>query len=177
MAESERTRPQDKAGLLANIDQSWHELQRTITRYSDDQLTGRRDAAGWSAKDHLAHVAIWERSTLELLRDGRPQHETLGVDLSLYESSEESKFTKINAILQAGSADWPLARVKSELEAVHVPLVGLIEAMTPADLALPWSAFESRARETPALIVLDGDCTEHYDDHRRWIEELIDDRS
>ena len=172
-----RARPKNKAELLANIDRSWRDLKATVGRYRDEQLTEVRDPAGWSATDHLAHVAIWERSTLELLRDGHPQHETLGIERELYESREETKFEKINAILHARSADWSLSRVRTELDDIHRPLVSLIESMTPADLARPWSEMGLDTHEIPVLIVLDGDCTEHYDDHRLWIEELIDVRS
>ncbi len=166
--------PHNKEELLENIDRSWRGLQAAAGRYRDEQFEVR-DLAGWSAKDHLAHVAMWERSTLELLRDGRSQYVTLGIERELVESREETKFEKINAILHARSADWSLSRVKTD--DVHRALIALLDSMPAEELARPWSALEPGTHETPILLTLDQDCTGHYDEHRLWIEELIGARS
>ena len=58
--------PRNKAELEASIDHWWDALQAVIGRYTEAELTGPTDAAGWTVKDHLAHLAAWERSMVFL---------------------------------------------------------------------------------------------------------------
>ena len=41
---------------------------------SEEQMTTIHDPQGWAAKDHLVHIAAWERSVAVFLQ-GRPRHE------------------------------------------------------------------------------------------------------
>jgi len=50
-----------KSELLAEIERDWAALQEGLSRLTPEQLTEIRDRQGWSAKDHLTHLAAWER--------------------------------------------------------------------------------------------------------------------
>ncbi|PYM61848.1 MAG: hypothetical protein DMD79_11835 [Candidatus Rokuibacteriota bacterium] len=69
------TTPEATAGLLAQLDQTWSDLRETVSTRSERDLTEARDSAGWSAKDHLMHVAAWGHAFLASL-DGRPRTPT-----------------------------------------------------------------------------------------------------
>lgn len=49
-----------KDELLIRIEQGWNEFQAYIQTLSAAQLAGPTDAAGWTAKDHIMHLAVWE---------------------------------------------------------------------------------------------------------------------
>lgn len=62
-------------------------LEAALDRLGPEQLAGSADAQGWTVKDHLTHLAAWERSMTYLLR-GRPRHEGLGVPEETYQRGD-----------------------------------------------------------------------------------------
>ena len=46
--------------ILARFDHAWDALDKTVQSLDTRALTDVRDPAGWSAKDHLMHLAVWE---------------------------------------------------------------------------------------------------------------------
>jgi uncharacterized damage-inducible protein DinB len=71
--------PQNKAELLTLIEQSRQTLEEALNRLSEAQLTELKDAQGWSVKDHLTHLAAWERGMVDLL-EYRARYEGMGLD-------------------------------------------------------------------------------------------------
>ena len=64
--------------LLANIQREWDSLQAYLITLTPDLVTRPTDAAGWTVKDHVAHLAVWEDSMNALL-NGRSRAEFLGI--------------------------------------------------------------------------------------------------
>lgn len=60
--------PQDIAELVARIEAAWNALEAQIAQYPEDVLTGPTDAAGWTIRDHLAHLTAWEASVLGFIQ-------------------------------------------------------------------------------------------------------------
>ena len=50
-----------KNKLLADIEREWGALNQTLGHLNESQITGLHDPQGWSVKDHLVHLAFWER--------------------------------------------------------------------------------------------------------------------
>ncbi len=76
-----------KAELMGATKAAWETLSGFLDGLRDQQITGLLDREGWSVKDHLTHIARWEASVAVLFR-GRPRHEGLGVDASLYAAAD-----------------------------------------------------------------------------------------
>src|SRR5438477_11337149 len=93
-------RPTNKAELMKEMDRTWPALNAALDRLTDAQMTGIRDAEGWAVKDHITHIAAWERSVVFFLQ-GRPRHEGLGVDEKLYLEDDD----QINAVIQRQTKD------------------------------------------------------------------------
>jgi hypothetical protein len=70
-----------KEEFLAQVADAWDGFNAAVDRLSESQLTGTQDDQGWTVKDHLTHLAAWERSTISFL-EGKPRHEGLGVEAS-----------------------------------------------------------------------------------------------
>ena len=144
--------------LLAHHERAFAELEQTVKRLDERQLTEIRDPAGWSAKDHLIHVALWEQALLASV-DGRPRHHALGIDASTDDSSD---WDALNALIFANTKDRKLADVLETLRRTH--------AETRARLA----AAERDGGEPGQKLLADvPGYTEHYEQHRGWIEELV----
>src|SRR5262245_46281468 len=91
------------ANLLHRIENGWNDLQSYLATLSAEQLMTPTDAAGWTAKDHVIHLAIWEDGISALL-EGQTQREGMQVDVATWKQGIES----INAVVQQRYHDLPL---------------------------------------------------------------------
>ncbi len=161
-----------KTELLAEIDRDWAALQDALSRLTPEQLTELRDPQGWSAKDHLTHLAAWERSVVYFL-EGKPRHEALGVDQATYERETDT----INAVVQQRTADLSLDEALTDLSNVHARMLTLLEPLGDDDLFKPYSAFlpdePGEGDGPPAVEVISGNSAEHFREHLEWIRELV----
>lgn len=158
-----------KADLLARIATGWDALSSFVGSLSETQLTAGTDAAGWTAKDHIAHLAAWESATTALLTR-RSQWEVLGIAPGTTKTLDN-----VNAVIQQRTKDQPLDQVLIALHSEHAALVAAIEALDDTDLQLPFNDFEpGSAKETAIGESLPGYTYEHYDEHIPWIAAIID---
>lgn len=164
--------PRDKAELLERIGWSRAALEGAIDRLSETQLTAPRDQQGWSVKDHLAHLAAWERSLAYLLR-GRPRHEGLGVDEAAYLEDDEDG---LNAVIHEHNQARPLPEVLVAFRQSHEQVLDALAGLTDADLLKTYSHYlpdePGQDSGEPILKRIVGNTEEHYAEHRRWIEAL-----
>jgi hypothetical protein len=162
-----------KAELLTEIDDNWKALRAALDGLTESQLTTIKDAQGWTVKDHLSHLAAWERSAVFFL-EGKPRHEGLGVDEATYLTGNEDT---INAVIQARQAARSLAEVLAHLQDVHQDLLRLLEPITDTDLQQRYRHYlpdEPGEGDGPlAIDVVYGNSAHHFAGHRRWIEALL----
>jgi hypothetical protein len=67
-----------KEFLLEEIDKAWKDLNRFLDNLSSDQMTAITDSQGWNVKDHLSHIAAWERS-INFFLQGKERFDGLGI--------------------------------------------------------------------------------------------------
>ena len=163
----------DKKDLLDSIHQSRERFKDALYSLDEGQMTIFEDDQGWTIKDHIAHVAAWERSVVALLQ-GRNRFEGLGIDETLSLSHD---YDQINAVIQAQNRDTPFNEVLDEFEAVHADLMGLLAPLTDEDLQKPTRHYlptgARGASDTPVIRVIYSNTTGHYDEHLEWIETLV----
>lgn len=165
-----------KAELLSEIESSWSKLNMALDRLREVQLTSPKDAEGWAVKDHLTHMAAWERSVVFLLQ-GKPRHEGLGVDEALYLNDLNGNDDDINAVIQKQGAEMPPAEALAELRSVHNQLMSLLDGLSDEDLQKPYSHYlpnePGEPDNNPVLYKIHGNTTNHFNEHLGWIQSLI----
>jgi len=159
-----------RAELMEQIDLSWTALQDALGQFNEEQLTTKKDAAGWAVKDHLLHLARWEGSTLALLQ-GNSRHEALGVDEALYLSGDEDA---INAALFKQGAGLSAQEALAQLRDGHAEMMALLRTLSEADLFKPYGSYvPGRADDGPPVINwVYGNTAHHFAEHLPWIETL-----
>jgi uncharacterized protein (TIGR03083 family) len=166
------TAPRDNAELLARIERSWAALMEAVGRLDDTQLSAPRDSAGWAIKDHLAHLAAWERSIVYLLQ-GKPRHEGLGIDEATYLAGDVERD---NAAIHERTKDLPPAAVLENLRDVHRQMLDTLAELTDADLSKTYSQYlpdePGEDKGAPIAAYIAGDTYELFDEHRAWIAAL-----
>jgi hypothetical protein len=162
--------PRDKASLLARIGSSRAALEDALERLSEAQLVAP-GADGWAIKDHLIHIAAWERGIAALLRK-QPRYAAMDVDRETYLRGAEA----INATLYARHRDDSLDVARGTYRAAHEDIVSAIEALSDGDLFETYSHYQADepGKDSGAPIIgwIAGNTYEHYAEHQGWIEAL-----
>ena len=159
-----------KAQLMTKFERAWNALQSTLGESNEADLTTKVDAAGWSSKDHLAHLAAWANSVLVMIRDGRPQWEGLGIDQAMFDTGN---YDEENEVIRQQTIDLPLKKVTAHLTEVHKGLLKALEGMSDADLLKPCSDFVEGGPDTGIVHKINGNGPDHYDEHRAYIEKIL----
>ena len=160
-----------KHELLQQISDSRAALQHALDRLSEQQLTAVRDAQGWTVKDHLLHLAAWERSVTALLRD-EPRCDGLGVEPAVYAAGD---FDAINAAIYRHSADRSAREALAVFRADHEQLLQAMEGLSDSDLGIPVREFPAGDAEDgrPLYRTILDNTAGHYAEHLPWIEALV----
>ncbi|MCZ2098089.1 MAG: maleylpyruvate isomerase N-terminal domain-containing protein, partial [Anaerolineae bacterium] len=66
------------AELLSRLQESWDSLQAFVGSLTDEQITRKTDTAGWTVKDHLMHLVVWEDG-FDADISGEDRRERMGV--------------------------------------------------------------------------------------------------
>jgi hypothetical protein len=160
-----------KAELLASIEPAWVALNAMLDRLTDSQMTTIKDAQRWTVKDHLIHLAAWERSVVFFLQ-GQPRHAGLGVDQALYKNGT---FDDINATIFQQRKEMPLAEARAQFHHVHRQLIELLQPLTDADLHKPYREYlpDELGDDRLAIDVIYSNTAGHFREHLDWIETLV----
>jgi len=158
-----------KADFLDNVEAGWRKLEIFITSLTDEQLTKPTDAAGWTVKDHLIHLAVWENGVSAML-EHKPRYEAMGLTKQDWDNEH---YDKLNAIIQQQQKDLPLSDVLKRLREVHLRLLELLDSVSDADLQRPYSDYQAGEDDnSPIINRLIGNTYAHYDEHIPWMQAI-----
>lgn len=158
--------PRSKCELMQRIPPARAALEVTLNGLSDQQMTAP-GADGWSVKDHLAHLATWERMIVAHLTDGR-DHEVVGLGEVVYAKLD---LEALNTVIERRTKDLSLDVVRDDFRSAHEQVVALIGRLTDEELNRPYWSDDPSGRSVADKIA--GDTYRHYLEHRRWIIELV----
>jgi hypothetical protein len=158
------------AKFTASIDAAWKDLHSFLAALTPGQES-ERDQAGWSVKDHVAHLAIWEESVVILFRGGR-RHEALGIEEPFYTASS---FDEINEVIKVRLEGTALQEAIRSLEGAHGRLMGHLRTLRDADLNTKAREFfpQLPGNDERLLASLIWDNTgRHFTEHLEWMRNL-----
>jgi uncharacterized damage-inducible protein DinB len=117
---------EDRDGLLRHYRQMRQELLAAIDGLSDALMT-ERSLDGWSVKDHLAHLALWDDlRAAEVLRISAGHAPVCRMT--------EAQVTAVNEVAHALRRDLSLAQVRWELAASRQRVLDAIASATSRGL-------------------------------------------
>jgi len=161
----------NKAELLSKTQVSWDALNAYIATLSDEQVAQLTDAAGWTVKDHLVHLAVWEDGIWALLNK-RDRPAEMDVDAETWKRWD---FEEINGVIQWQHKDKSWVEVEQKRQASHKRFIEQIEATSETDLNRPAKDFQANSTSnTPVIQIVVGDAFEHYDSHLPWIKAIAE---
>ena len=159
------------AKFTACIDAAWKDLHSFLAAVTPSQAS-KQDQAGWSVKDHVAHLAVWEDSVAILFRGGR-RHEALGIEEAVYAAGS---FDEINEVIRVRLEGITLQEAICYLEGVHRQLMAHLRTLRDADLNAKAREFFPQAprNDDRRLASLLWDNTGgHFIEHLEWMRDLV----
>jgi hypothetical protein len=126
--------PKTKDELVERIRSARAELQETLDRLSDEQLAQPGPDGGWSAKDHLAHIAAWHRHAVSIVSGEQP-YDTFGMG---EKQLNAMGLDEINAAIFEQNRALALPGVLAAFNGAHEKMLALVESLDDADLTRPY---------------------------------------
>lgn len=161
--------PVTRDNMIHYISKGWDALHTYLNTLGEEQITGPVDDAGWTVKDHMIHLAVWEDGLLAVL-NGESKREAMGVD----EATWEAGLDPINAAIQQRLRDVPLDEVRSTMRRSHERIVAKISAMSDEDLMRPYSHYQPHIDDDrPIYGWIVGNTFGHYEEHIPWIQAIV----
>jgi hypothetical protein len=165
----------NKQELLREIERAHQDMMRFLAALSDDEKTAPILNEGWSVKDSLAHLIDWEKMSLDwLARSLRGEEVKRFVQGFQYETEAEREavMEKLNTHLFEQNKNRALDDVLQDFRATHRAIFNFVAQMDENDIFDP-NRFAWR-NGSPAFDMLAGNTFEHYDEHRQWILESLE---
>jgi uncharacterized protein (TIGR03083 family) len=154
------------AGIRQQVEQAWNDLQQFYSGLTEEQLTTPTDAAGWTVKDHMVHLAVWETGLLGVL-DGGTQNDRMNIDAAVWDEGEDDP---INEVIQKRYQHLSLDEARAYVQSVHDEVMAKLDTMTDDDLQRQISP----NKPYPVYRQITGDTTSHYAEHIPWMQAIAD---
>lgn len=163
--------PTSKAELLEKMKQGWETFHGYVSRLTPAQITEPKDAAGWSAKDHLMHLAVWQDGVSALLEQkGETRWGAMGLDTETWAKD----FDAMNAVIQQQHRDLSPESVLERLQSAHLRMLNLVQTLPEEVLFYPYQHYDPASdQEEPIIGWVVADSYEHYAEHPPWIEAIV----
>lgn len=159
-----------RENLMRQMELSWNELLSYLALLTEEQLTGSKDAAGWTVKDHIIHLAMWEEAGLALL-EGKSKREVMNITPETWSQDDDA----INEVIQQRYDNMTLDEVMQTFRQIHERTMKKLDTMTQEDLLLPYRHYQpGSTEERPIIRWLIGDTIDHYSDHMPWMAAIAE---
>jgi hypothetical protein len=156
--------------MLRRVDDGWNKFQSYLNRLTDEQMTTLTDENGWTVKDHLSHLAVWEDGIAALL-EKQSRRERMNLDEVTYQTHD---LDVMNSMIRIHHEHKSLAEVRQLFADVHQRLTDAIRKLSDAELVLPYSAFDKSSNvDAPVFGYVVGNSFGHYEEHQEWIQQIV----
>jgi hypothetical protein len=151
------------------------EFLAVIDHFSDQQMLGPMDTAGWNVRDHLTHLAVWAEGIAALLRR-EDRWAAMSVVLKVAQD-DEPDYDLLNGQLVEQYRHLSPTEARAWLIAAHERVLTALDTLTETELAAPYGHFVAPYTETwgePIAVYILGNTEDHYDDHTPWVRAIVE---
>lgn len=156
--------------VLQRIHNGWEQLHAYLNTLTPDQMTRPTDAAGWSVKDHVMHLAVWEDG-IEALLNQQSREGRMGVDSAAWQSDD---YDAMNDVIFKHHQNKSLAEVQQVFSEVHERLVAKIQSLTDEAVNQDYTFYDASGPSRPIWQTIAGNTFGHYEEHIPWMETIVE---
>ncbi|QPC82638.1 ClbS/DfsB family four-helix bundle protein [Phototrophicus methaneseepsis] len=157
--------------LQQEMDEGLTRFLDFLDQYSDEELVTPTDAAGWTIRDHVAHLAVWADGIVGLLQ-GEDRWSRMGLPPEI---AAEHDLDAMNAEIARQNRHLNPADARARLIDAHERVIETMHTLTDADMANPYERYIApyTSNEGPPVYhYILGNTAHHYDEHMPWIEAI-----
>ena len=158
----------DKTQLIAEIQSEREELETTLEAFSQEQMTHPLLEGGWTLKDLLAHITVWEQRMVRwveiTLRDEVPEMLPKGLTWS------DEDLNKWNQQTYLEMKDKPLGEVLADFESSYRQALAVAQQATQEQL-FDKDRYAWRGGR-PLYIMVAANTSWHYKEHNAQLRSL-----
>jgi hypothetical protein len=159
-----------KDELLRLTNDAWSSLVAATELLTQEQWTGPTDAAGWTVKDHVAHVTAWDVAAIALLERHVPMQTTTRVSDAAWASGS---FDIINEEIRQQHLNVSVEAIKAQRTTVFNQLVKILEGYSEDELAAPKVIAGMSRGEQPLKDEFYAYFAKHYEEHLGYIQGIL----
>src|SRR5574341_1330797 len=156
--------PKNKQEALVVMAREREALEKVIQGLTDAQLTAP-GKDGWSIRDHLMHIAVWEQGIVALL-NRQSRYGAMGLSRDEWQSKDGDE---MNALIHERTKARSLADVRAAFHDSHQQMLEVLNRLTEEDLLKPYSHYapeEPSDDKRPVFAWIAGNTFGHYAEHR-----------
>jgi hypothetical protein len=165
------TTPANKTELLSYMRERADRLISFADALPDATWTGPTDAAGWTVKDHVAHLMYWDRAEIALLLHGTSLQQSTAMPDAIWTSGD---FDAMNEWSRQSTQSESPAAIRAERDRVFAKLFEVVGSYSESDLARPVRDFGLDDSDRTLLAVCADFYGDHFEEHRRYSVQLVD---
>ena len=156
--------------LLGKIERAYGEVDAFLAMLTDAQKTDLTDAVGWSVKDHLMHMAVWEDG-IDALLSHESRDERMGFSAA---APKPRGLDNLNDAIFRQHKGKTLQQMLDARESIHARFVKTLGSLQDADLLRPIRDFDAESSSNqPIEGLIVGNSTAHYRKHLCWMEAIV----
>jgi hypothetical protein len=165
--------PQDKAQLIEYVTAAYYEVTVLINSLTPEQIA-RKDHAGWSIRDHLAHLAQWEAGMSAALRK-QPRFQAMGIDVATMQSML-GNYDPLTAKVAELTAHLTWDETRTLFRETHEDFLKVLDSLSFEDLIQPYSHYQPDSDHfEPIVNWVNHNTYQHFIEHLGWVREWIND--
>ena len=160
-----------KTELMDRIAAGYEAIEQTVAALDGLQLE-HPGPEGWAVKDHLFHLASWERGIAWLL-GRRSRYEGMGVTP---EEWQALTMDEVNDLVHQRNQERTAAEALAAFREAHQAMLDALAPLEDADFQRPHSDFDpaaTRYADRPIVGWVISDTYEHYEEHLGYIRSLL----
>ena len=160
-----------KSELIRLIDDAWAGFDSYLASLTDQQMTDLYDHEGWNVRDHITHLAAWEKTVVMVIQ-GKPRFQFLGADSA---HIAMKPIDELNAALREHWKNLPLASALELYRGGHKELIASLQTLTDEDLSRPASQFFPQMSDDTRRVVdvIQDNANGHIAEHLPWIKAIV----
>jgi hypothetical protein len=162
--------PRTRSDLFDAILAGWFPYGAAVDRLTGEQWLVPVDAAGWSAKVHVANVTAWENLVTEVLRSGKRPEETLQLLPGSFESDPVAAADLAIHRLTAGQS---VRRALRNRPVTHARLVATLANLDESILEQPFASLAGIGGDASVITFVGTFLPNLYRIRREAIEALV----
>lgn len=160
-----------KTELMDRIAYAYEALERTLAGLDETQMARPDPTSGWTIKDHLFHLALWERGVAWLMT-GRSRYEGMGITAQEWRDLEMDQG---NDLVYKRHRERPPAEALTTFRDAHREMLEALAPLGDDDLLRPYADYDVAERlwpDRPILGWIAGDTYEHFAEHLGYIQAI-----